>query len=81
MTPKFVDGNKLQLLRNGTAYFPALRQAIDVAKGEIYLETYIFRMMAVAALRGDRTPVATPGRYLVVVDTQRAALPAWARRP
>ena len=32
-------------------------------------------------LRGDRTPVATPGRYLVVVDTQRAALPAWARRP
>ena len=24
---------------------------------------------------------ATPGRYLVVVDTQRAALPAWARRP
>ena len=32
-------------------------------------------------LRGDRTPVATLGRYLVVVDTQRAALPAWARRP
>jgi hypothetical protein len=32
-------------------------------------------------LRGDRTPVATPGRYLVVVDTQRAARPAWARRP
>jgi hypothetical protein len=32
-------------------------------------------------LRGDRTPVATPGRYLMVVDTQRAALPAWARRP
>jgi len=43
LTPKFVDGNKLQLLRNGTAYFPALQQAIDVAKGEIYLETYIFR--------------------------------------
>ncbi len=43
MTPKFIDGNKLQLLRNGTAYFPALQQAIDRAKGEIYLETYIFR--------------------------------------
>ena len=43
MTPKFTDGNKLQLLRNGTAYFPALQQAIDMAKGEIYLETYIFR--------------------------------------
>ena len=43
MTPKFTDGNTLQLLRNGTAYFPALQQAIDMAKGEIYLETYIFR--------------------------------------
>ena len=43
MTPKFIDGNKLQLLCNGTAYFPALQQAIDVAQGEIYLETYIFR--------------------------------------
>ena len=32
-------------------------------------------------LRGDRTPVATAGRYLVIVDTQRAAPPAWARRP
>ena len=43
MTPQFIDGNKLQLLRNGTTYFPALQQAIDVAKDEIYLETYIFR--------------------------------------
>ena len=43
MTPKFIDGNKLQLLCNGSAYFPALQQAIDVAQGEIYLETYIFR--------------------------------------
>ena len=33
------------------------------------------------ALRGDRTPVATSGRYPVVVDTQRAALSAWERRP
>lgn len=32
-------------------------------------------------LRGDRTPVATPGRYLVVVDTQRSARPAWAQIP
>ena len=43
MTLEFLGGNKLELLRNGTAYFPALQQAIDVAKGEIYLETYIFR--------------------------------------
>ena len=43
MTPKFFNGNKLHLMRNGTAYFPALQQAIDMAKAEIYLETYIFR--------------------------------------
>jgi cardiolipin synthase len=43
LTPQFVDGNQLQLLRNGTDYFPALQQAIDAATGEIYLETYIFR--------------------------------------
>ena len=43
MTPEFTDGNKLQLLCNGTDYFPALAQAIDAAQGEIYLQTYIFR--------------------------------------
>ncbi len=42
MTLEFLGGNKLQLLTNGDAYFPALRQAIDAAQSEIYLETYIF---------------------------------------
>ncbi len=42
MTLDFVGGNKLQLLTNGRAYFPALQQAIDAAQSEIYLETYIF---------------------------------------
>ncbi|MHB8668040.1 MAG: cardiolipin synthase ClsB [Burkholderiales bacterium] len=42
MTAQFSDGNQLQLLTNGKAYFPALRQAIDAAQSEIYLETYIF---------------------------------------
>ena len=64
MTPKFVDGNKLQLLCNGTAYFPALQQAIDAAQGEIYLETYIFRddetgkAIAAALARAARRGVA-----------------------
>ena len=30
------------MLTNGRGYFPALRQAIDAARSEIYLETYIF---------------------------------------
>jgi len=42
MTPQFTGGNKLQLLMNGSDYFPALQQAIDAAQREIYLETYIF---------------------------------------
>jgi cardiolipin synthase len=42
MTLEFLAGNKLQLLMNGSAYFPALEQAFDAAQSEIYLETYIF---------------------------------------
>ena len=42
MTLEFSGGNQLQLLTNGRGYFPALRQAIDAARSEIYLETYIF---------------------------------------
>jgi cardiolipin synthase len=42
MTLEFLGGNKLQLLMNGSAYFPALQQAFDAAQSEIYLETYIF---------------------------------------
>lgn len=42
MTLEFLSGNKLQLLTNGSAYFPALEQAFDAAQSEIYLETYIF---------------------------------------
>lgn len=32
-------------------------------------------------LRKDRTPVASPGRYLVVVDTGRQERPAWSPLP
>lgn len=42
MSIEFVNGNKLQLLMNGSAYFPALEAAFDAAQSEIYLETYIF---------------------------------------
>ena len=32
-------------------------------------------------LAADREPVATPGQYLVVLDTERATRPAWAVPP
>jgi len=37
-----VAGNRLQLLKNGTEYFPQLCADIDGAQHSIYLETYIF---------------------------------------
>ncbi|MDB5809527.1 MAG: phospholipase D/Transphosphatidylase [Betaproteobacteria bacterium] len=39
---RFVSGNRVELLRAGTEYFPALEAACDAAQHEIYLETYIF---------------------------------------
>lgn len=38
----FIGGNQIQLLRNGTEYFPALEAAIEHARYEVYLQTYIY---------------------------------------
>lgn len=38
----FAERNHIQLLRNGTEYFPALIAAIDTAEYEVYLQTYIY---------------------------------------
>jgi len=37
-----VSGNRLRLLQNGAEFFPALIAAIDAARAEVHLETYIF---------------------------------------
>ena len=39
---ELVPGNRLRLLQNGAAFFPALIAAIDAAQAEVHLETYIF---------------------------------------
>jgi cardiolipin synthase len=41
---KFTLGNRIDLLRNGAEYFPALVMAIEQAKHEVYLQTYIYRV-------------------------------------
>lgn len=41
--PNFIKGNQITLLHNGAEYFPALETAIDEAKQEIHLQTYIFK--------------------------------------
>jgi cardiolipin synthase len=39
---RFVPDNQIDLLENGDMFFPALKMAIDSARHEIFLETYIF---------------------------------------
>jgi cardiolipin synthase len=39
---QYLDGNRLKLLRNGEQYFPALVGAIDAARVEVFLETYLY---------------------------------------
>lgn len=62
---RFVDGNRITLLRNGADYFPALEAAIEQAVREIYLETYIFendgtgQLIAAALKRAARRGVTT----------------------
>lgn len=69
--PGFVSGNEVTLLQNGEAFFPAIEQAFDRARSEIYLVTYIYeddstgRRIAAAlkraVLRGVRVYVVIDG--------------------
>ncbi len=68
---QFVGGNRLRLLKNGERYFPALVKAIDAAREEVFLETYIFAddetgslvvdALARAASRGVRVHLLIDG--------------------
>jgi cardiolipin synthase len=67
----YVAGNRLALLRNGEQYFPALVAAIDAAKAEVFVETYIYAddetgsqvtdALARAAARGVATHLLIDG--------------------
>lgn len=50
---ELVSGNRLRLLQNGTDFFPALIAAIDAARAEVHLETYIFSIDSTAAAVRD----------------------------
>ncbi len=62
---ELTPGNRLTLLKNGAEYFPALEAAIDQARREIFLESYIFesdttgRRIAEALKRSARRGVTT----------------------
>ncbi|QDX81974.1 cardiolipin synthase B [Denitratisoma sp. DHT3] len=64
MKAHFVPGNRIRLLECGMEYFPALIAAIEAARYEVHLETYIFaddetgRRVAAALSRAARRGVA-----------------------
>ncbi len=55
---EMLAGNHIHLLRNGSAYFPALAAAIAQAKHTIYLQTYIFEVDAAGNLIADALKAA-----------------------
>ena len=66
-----IANNRISLLQNGEAYFPAIEAALDRAVHEIYLESYIFEddktgrriaeTLKRAAMRGVKTHVLIDG--------------------
>ncbi len=73
---QFTTGNRIELLRNGAEFFPALIDAIDAAGTEVWLETYIFaddasgRAVAAAMVRAAQRGVTVR----VLVDGWGASL-------
>ena len=49
----YVPGNQATLLHNGEAYFTAIETAIDRARHDIYLQTYIYENDATGQRIGD----------------------------
>ena len=73
---RFVPGNHLRLLCNGEEYFPALLAAVDEARAEVFLETYIFAddetgsMVADALARAEDQYIG-PGAPKHIVEARR----------
>jgi cardiolipin synthase len=68
---EYVGGNRLTLLRNGGQYFPVLAAALEAARSEVFLESYIYAddptgsvvtdALARAAARGVRVHLLVDG--------------------
>lgn len=71
LRPVVLGGHVLTLLEGGAEYFPALCQAIDAARSQVLLETYLFedddsgrrvaRALAAAARRGVEVRLTVDG--------------------
>ena len=82
--PSPQGGHQVQLLMNGQAFFPALVAALDAARQEVHLETYIFHDDAVGeavVLALERAARRGAAVYLVVDGIGTPALPLrWQQR-
>lgn len=76
-----VPGNHVRLLQSGAEFFPALLAALDAARHEIHLETYIFNAdPSAAAVRDALVRAARRGvavRLLIDGVGTRDFPPAW----
>ncbi len=63
----FIADNRIQLLRNGTEYFPALVAAIAQANQTVYLQTYIFEVDAAGIEIADALKAAAKRGVVVRV--------------
>lgn len=71
MNPAWTDGNRVRLLENGEAFFPAVLEAIDDAREEVLIETFILfedkvgkrlhAALVAAAKRGVRVELTVDG--------------------
>jgi cardiolipin synthase len=83
-TPRFVGGNRVDLLEGGVELFPRMRAAIAQARREVWLATYIFHddPTAVAMLEDLCAAAARGVAVHVVLDGfgSNGTLPAIRRR-
>ncbi len=81
---RFISGNHVQLLRDGGEFFPALISAVEAARHEIHIETYIFRIDATTLplVEGLLAAAARGVAVCVLLDGfgSRDFPPEWRRR-
>jgi cardiolipin synthase len=72
---RFTPGHAIELLKGGVEYFPALIRAIDEARREVWIETYIF-----ADDDAGRTVAEALGRAAARGVTVRVLVDGWGAR-
>ena len=61
MKAEYLTGNAIDLLETGSEFFPALIAAIDAAKREFHLETYVFEDDAIGRAVAGAGPAGGGG--------------------